>query len=101
MSTKTITKNNRYIISIDKDVCIGCGDCVKACLTGALQLHNDKAKLIDETHCDGFGSCIAACPNDAIRLEFREAEDFDWSILNQISFEDLIKKLKLTSSGIS
>lgn len=60
-----------------------------------------KAKLVNERLCDGFGSCIAACQNNAIRLEYREAEDFDWSILRQISFEDLIKKLRMTSMELT
>jgi len=95
----TLLKKSRLIVSINTDRCIGCGECVKACLTGALQIVNGKAKLIDESLCDGFGSCIAACPNNAIRLEEREAEDFDWSVLTRISFEDLLKKLRMTSSG--
>ncbi|MFC1755341.1 ATP-binding protein [Thermoproteota archaeon] len=69
--------NKRLIIAVDTNTCTGCGDCVDACLTGALQLVNDKATLIDEKNCDCFGSCIAACKQDAIRLEVREAEDFD------------------------
>lgn len=73
----------RLIVTIDEDKCIGCGNCVKACLTGALKLVEGKSKLIDERLCDGFGSCIAACPYNAIRLEYREAEEFDWLILNQ------------------
>lgn len=98
MLTKATTdKRERFIVAIDKDKCIGCGECVDACLTGALKLVNGKASLVDEKLCDGFGSCIAACKNNAIRLEYREAEDFDWSILNRIRFENLMKKLKRTS----
>lgn len=92
-----MAKVKRLIVSIDEDKCTGCGNCVKACLTGALKIVDGKAKLIDERLCDGFGSCIAACPYNAIRLEYREAEEFDWSILNEISFEDLVKKLRMTS----
>lgn len=97
METTTKARNKRLIIAVNTDRCTGCGDCVDACLTGALQLVDGKAKLIDEKICDGFGSCIAACQHDAIRLDNREAEDFDWSILNQISFDALMAKLRLTS----
>ncbi|MEM2593488.1 MAG: 4Fe-4S binding protein [Candidatus Bathyarchaeia archaeon] len=91
----------RLIVTIDEEVCIGCGRCVKACLTGALQLVNGKSRLVDERRCDGFGSCIAACPNNAIRLELREAEEFDWSVINKITFENLMKKLEMTSSPLT
>lgn len=90
-------KKARLIVAVDVERCAGCGSCVKACLTGALKVVDGKARLVDERLCDGFGSCIAACPHDAIRLEYREAEDFDWSILAKISFEDLMNKLRATS----
>ncbi len=91
-------KSIRLIVSVDQNICTGCGNCIKACLTGALQLVNGKARLIDERRCDGFGSCIAVCPNNAISLELREAEEFDWTVINEIGFESLMKKLAITST---
>lgn len=91
-------KNIRLIVTVDENKCIGCSRCVEACLSGALQLVNGKSRLVDERRCDGFGSCIAVCQNNAIRLELREAEEFDWSILNEITFEKLIKKLERASA---
>ena len=85
-------------MSIDRERCTGCGRCVSACLTGALALVDGKAKLINERLCDGFGSCIAVCPVNAIRLEYRPAEDFDWSLVSKMSFEDLMEKLRMTST---
>ncbi|MGC8849943.1 MAG: ATP-binding protein [Candidatus Bathyarchaeia archaeon] len=96
----TIPKSKRLIIAIDASRCTGCRNCVDACLTGALKIVDGKSKLVNERLCDGFGSCIAACPNDAIKLEHRVAEGFDWSILNQIDFNALINKLRMTSMKI-
>ena len=96
----TISKVKRLIVAIDASKCTGCGDCVKACLTGALEIVDGKSKLVNERLCDGFGSCIAVCPNNAIKLEYRLAEDFDWSILSQIDFNDLITKLRMASRRI-
>ena len=67
----------RKIIRIDEEKCDGCGVCVPACVEGALQIINGKAKLISQTYCDGLGACIGECPQGAITVEKREAEKFD------------------------
>ncbi|MEM2960420.1 MAG: 4Fe-4S dicluster domain-containing protein [Candidatus Bathyarchaeia archaeon] len=95
-----MVRSVRLIITVDQERCTGCGNCVKACLTGALQLANGKSKIVNERRCDGFGSCIAVCPNNAIQLELREAEEFDWSVVNEITFESLMKKLAMTSASL-
>jgi ferredoxin len=67
----------RNIVKIDEDKCNGCGKCIKACVEGAIQLVNGKAKLVSEIYCDGLGACIGSCPQDAITIEQRKAEEFD------------------------
>jgi len=71
------TKVLRKIVRIDEEKCNGCGDCVPACIEGALQIVDGKAKLISETYCDGLGACLGECPQGAISIEEREAEEFD------------------------
>jgi len=73
MTTKTIRK----IVRIDEDKCNGCGACVPACAEGAIQIIDDKAKLISEKYCDGLGACLGECPQGAITVEERAAEEFD------------------------
>jgi ferredoxin len=87
----------RLIVRVDKDKCTGCARCVEACLTGSLQIVDGKAELVDERRCDGFGSCISVCPHNALRLEFREVEEFDWELVRQITYEGLMRKLRLTA----
>ena len=56
---------------IDRNQCIGCGACVKACPEhNVLGIIRRKAKLIGPTHCIGHGACKVACPMDAISLVF-------------------------------
>ena len=67
----------RKIINIDEEKCNGCGICAEACHEGAIEMVNDKAKLVRENFCDGFGDCLPACPTGAITFEEREAPEYD------------------------
>ncbi len=67
----------REIIKIDQDKCTGCGECIPNCPEGALQIIDDKARLISDLFCDGLGACIGHCPEGAISIEEREAEMYN------------------------
>ena len=55
-------------IVIDKQKCMGSGECSKACPENAISLVEGKA-VIDNSKCDADGICIPACVNSAISLE--------------------------------
>ena len=67
----------RKIVQIDEEKCNGCGLCIPECQEGALQIIDDKARLISDLFCDGLGACLGYCPEDAITIIEREAEPYN------------------------
>ena len=67
----------RLMITIDEELCTGCGLCVPSCAEGALQIVDGKAKVVSESFCDGLGACLGECPEGALSLKEVETVDFD------------------------
>jgi ferredoxin len=67
----------RKIININEKKCTGCGLCIPNCPEGAIQIIDNKARLISDLFCDGLGACIGHCPEGAIHIEEREAEPYN------------------------
>jgi ferredoxin len=70
-------KAMRKLITIDEELCNGCGQCVTGCAEGALAIVDGKAKLVNEVFCDGLGACLGECPTGALKVVEVEARDFD------------------------
>lgn len=49
--------------------CLGCGDCLKACMFGALSLDQQKGVVeVNMSKCVGCGACVKECPRNIIEL---------------------------------
>lgn len=67
----------RKIITIEEELCNGCGLCIPNCPEGALQIIDGKARLVSDLFCDGLGACVGYCPEGAMTVVEREAELYD------------------------
>lgn len=79
----------RKIIKIDEEKCNGCGLCVNACVEGAIELVDGKARLVSEEYCDGLGNCLPVCPTGAIEIVEADVKPF-----NEKAVEERIEKTK-------
>jgi Fe-S-cluster-containing hydrogenase component 2 len=57
-----------HAIKVDKQKCIGCVHCMKACPTEAIRIENGVAIIMEE-RCVDCGNCLRACPVDAFYVE--------------------------------
>lgn len=55
-----------HSVTLQKEKCIGCTDCIKRCPTEAIRVRNSKAEIIDE-RCIDCGNCIRVCTHGAKR----------------------------------
>ncbi len=76
-------KVTRKVITIDEELCDGCGVCVPSCAEGAIQIVDGKARLVSEVYCDGLGACLGECPTGALTIEERPAEEFDMAAVEK------------------
>lgn len=53
-----------HSVTLQKDKCWGCTNCIKRCPTEAIRVRDGKAQIIDE-RCIDCGECIRVCPSKA------------------------------------
>lgn len=69
-----------HSVTLDKDTCKGCTNCLKRCPTQAIRIQNGKAKILKE-RCIDCGECIRVCPYHA-----KKAVTDGFDILEQFKY---------------
>jgi nitroreductase/Pyruvate/2-oxoacid:ferredoxin oxidoreductase delta subunit len=60
---------------IDRERCIGCGECVRVCPSQTITMQDGKAAVTGERSL-GCGHCAAVCPVEAVRVEALDPHSF-------------------------
>ena len=71
-----------HSVTLDKDKCQGCTNCIKRCPTEAIRVRGGKAKIIKE-RCIDCGECIRVCPYHAklaVTDEFSMLQEYTYNI---------------------
>lgn len=55
-------------LSLDEEICVGCGVCETVCPHRVLSINGQKAEIIDRDGCMECGACANNCPTNAIKV---------------------------------
>ena len=58
---------------VEKELCIGCGECIDSCPYNAIEIVDDVA--IFNEKCNGCGACVDACDQEAIKTDEKFEEE--------------------------
>jgi UDP-glucose 4-epimerase len=72
---KFIKKIEGLNVVVDEDACVGCEDCIEACVWNGNEMIDGKANITDR--CIGCGRCVEACPSEAISISFNDSSNID------------------------
>lgn len=80
--------NQTVTTIIDRDKCIGCGECVRVCPSETITLEDGLA-TVTGTESLGCGHCLAVCPTEAITVRALDREAYRLETVGRT--EDYIK----------
>ncbi|HHT24381.1 MAG TPA: 4Fe-4S binding protein [Clostridiaceae bacterium] len=82
------------MITINREICTGCGLCVSDCFTNNIELSDGTAKPRGR-FCMECGHCLAICPENAITLEgFSSSDIIDVNDADRIDPDQLLRWMK-------
>ncbi len=56
-------------VTVDKEKCVGCEECIEVCPVDVYELVDGKSEPVNMDECLGCESCIEVCEEDAITVE--------------------------------
>ena len=71
-----------HSVTLNKDKCLGCTNCITHCPTEAIRVQNGKAKIIKE-RCIDCGECVRICQSHAKIVTtdgFEALDNYKWNI---------------------
>lgn len=72
----SITPNTyTHSVTLDKELCQGCINCIKRCPTEAIRVRDGKARILKE-RCIDCGECIRVCPHHAKKAVYNVLSDY-------------------------
>lgn len=86
--------DRKEAVIIDREKCIGCGECVRDCVTGHIELEDGKA-FVNAGRCIRCGHCFAVCPVAAVELsEYDCSACMDYFDPAQLDADKLLLAMK-------
>ena len=82
-----------HIIKIDRNECIGCGQCVKDCPQLNIEIDSEKKAVVNSQNCMKCGHCVAVCPKAAVSISGFDEEPHDIESMEKIDPEKLLNSL--------
>ena len=64
-----------HSVTLDKDLCQGCINCIKRCPTEAIRVRDGKAVILEE-RCIDCGECVRVCPHHAKKVVYNVLDDY-------------------------
>jgi len=74
-SLLNLSKIEGLSVNVDKELCVGCGECIEACVFDGMEMIDEKANVLER--CVGCGRCETACPSEAISITISDSRGVD------------------------
>jgi len=72
-----IVEKDHGILYVKQETCIGCMNCITACVYGGIAIDPQTKKAIKCDLCDGNPACVKACDYGAISVSSMKSEGLD------------------------